>query len=92
MPAHVGPVVALRVADRLADERERGEVQHPVEPFANDGVHVVWVEEVCDHQPGSVGDRFAMSLPEVVEHDHLMLRGQQMAGDDRPDVAGAAGD
>ena len=90
-PADVRPVVALGVADRLRHERERREVQHAVEPVGQRA----WTASRSSRSAttsGACRDRLAVPPLEVVEHDHLVAGREQLAGDDRADVAGAAGD
>ena len=80
------------MAHRFAHERERGEVQDPVEPLAQRLVDRVAIEQIRDHQTGARRDRVAVAALEVVEHDDVVSGAQQVLGDDRSDVAGPAGD
>jgi hypothetical protein len=89
---HVRAVVALGVAHRLRDERERREMEHAVEPLADRLGHLRLIAQIGFDEPGVGGDRLAVPALEIVEHDDLVAALQKLPGDDRSDVAGAAGD
>ena len=88
----VRAVVALGVLDRLADQRERGEVQHSVETGCQRLLDLVGIAQVPDDQLRLRRNGLAMAAFEVVQHDNLVAIRDQHTRDDRADVAGAAGD
>ena len=75
---HVGAVVALRVADGFADERQRREMQDPVESFCQQLGDRAGIEQVGDDQPHLRGDGGSVPALEVVEHDDFVA-GRQTA-------------
>ena len=77
--ADVGPVVALGMADGLAHQRQRGEVQHPVEALARAPRRPRRGRadpRPTRRAPGGTASRWP--LLEVVEHDDLVLGAQQV--------------
>src|SRR3712207_3865538 len=81
--ADVVAVVALRLLDGLADQRERSEVQDSVEALRNGAARTLVVEQVARDEPGPFRDRRLVSLREVVQ-DHRLVAGlDQLVGEDR---------
>ena len=80
------------MADRLADERERGEVEHAVQRRRHGVLERIPVQQVRHDQVGTGRDRGTVAILQVVEDDHLVAGVEQTARDDRADVARAAGD
>src|SRR5215211_1660156 len=90
-PADVVAVVALGLLHRLSDEGERGEVEHAVEALGErlageSGIHEVSLDQACSFRDG-----LSVSFAEVVEHDRLVTRCDELGGDDATYVAGPAG-
>src|SRR5919112_3027796 len=90
-PADVVAVVDLRLLYGLADEGERREVEHAFEAFGERLAGETGVHEVSLNQVSPFGDGLAVSFGEVVEHDRLVARFDELGGDDAADVAGPAG-
>ena len=78
--------------DGLRHERQRGEVEHRIEaasePFL-EGMGVV-ERELQVRRAGR--DRRTVAAAQIVQHDDLVARVQQLCRDDRAHVAGAARD
>ena len=62
-----------------------------VEPGIQRLLHSLGVQEVRDDELGACRDRLAVPPLEVVEHGHFVAGREQLAGDDRADIAGSAG-
>src|SRR5215210_979036 len=90
-PADVVAVVYLGPLYGLADEGERREVQYAVEAFGERLTGESCIHEVSMDQARSLGDGPSVSSGEVVEHDRLVARLDELGGDDATDVAGPAG-
>ena len=80
------------MADRLSDEGKGGEVQDAVKSLGDRVLDRPGVAQIALDETGLGGDGGAVAALEAVEDHHLVTRRQQLAGDDRADVAGASGD
>ena len=80
------------MADRLADERQRREVQDAVKPLRHRVADRRGVPQVGPHETGLGSHRGAMSSLEAVQHHDIVAGSEQLARDDRADVSGATGD
>ena len=85
--------VELRLADGLAHERERREVQDALDvPAREDRTQSITVADVGLDEGSALRNGRAMAPAEVVDDDHVVAILNQLLGDDAADVAGAAGD
>jgi hypothetical protein len=80
------------MSDGFAHQSQRGEVQYGIETFGQQAIHRLRFEQICDHQTRLRRNRLAMAGLEVVEHNDLVVRRHELAGDDRSDVARSACD
>ncbi len=80
------------MTDRLAHLRERGKVKNAIESLRYDALDGVEIVQVDLDEAGVVGHCLTMPPFETVEHRDLVTFVEQLAADDRPDVAGGAGD
>ena len=78
--------------DRLADQRQRREVQRRRRTAVERGGDRGGVEQVGLDERRALGHRRAVAAVERVEHGDVVAAGDQLLGDDRADVAGSAGD
>ena len=88
----VAAVVALGLRDGLGDERERREVQHAVEALGEHAPGGLEVEQVDVLEAHAVRNPRSVAAVERVEHGDVVAPVAELAGDDRTDIAGAAGD
>jgi len=84
--------IAQRVAHALADQRERGEVEHRIEPVGRENLpEPAAIREVGHDQGRSGQDRGTVALAEVVDHHHRGAAFEQRQHQVAADIAGAAG-
>ena len=86
---HVVVPVDLRRCDRLSHQRLRREVEDGLDAV---GENVLGLGDGRVHERGTVRDGIGVPCVEVVQHDDLVPRLEQLGRHDRPDVPGTAGD